>query len=48
MPKITDYTLATELTEDTVLMGVQNGEDKQIPASLLEGGGGGIICGMNF
>ena len=37
MPKITDYTLATELTEDTVLMGVQNGDNKRIPASLLEG-----------
>ena len=41
MPKITAYELATELTEDTVLMGVQSGENKRIPASLVGGGGGG-------
>ena len=38
MPKITEYTVATELTDDTVLMGVQGGEVKQIPADKVGGG----------
>ena len=44
MPKITDnsaYPQVTEVKENDILLGVQDGEVRQFPTSLVGGGGGG-------